>query len=101
AAWADAPLPLPVVELCGSGTAAEKHAIAAAAAGSLGLDLHALAAYDLPTTPHERDVLLRLWAREATLSGSALLLDAEGLDAGDAARAAAVRHALEHTPGPV
>ena len=101
AAWTAAASPLPVGELCGRGGPGEKRALASATAARLGLALHVLDAHALPTTPHELDVLLRLWAREATLSASALLLDADGLDASEAPRAAAVRQALEHAPGPV
>ncbi|HUI06067.1 MAG TPA: ATP-binding protein [Verrucomicrobiae bacterium] len=75
--------PLPVVQLCGHDTAA-KRTVAAASCTALGLSLHALAAPVLPNDPRELDTLIRLWEREAALSASALLLDCDDVETGDA-----------------
>ncbi|HYU31535.1 MAG TPA: ATP-binding protein [Thermoanaerobaculia bacterium] len=80
---------LPVAEL--SGLEMEgKREIAAAAARALGLSLLDLQAAALPTAPAELDGLVRLLGREAALTRAALLLDAQELDAADAARDAAL-----------
>jgi hypothetical protein len=77
----------PVVQLCGPDLVA-KHAVAAAAAAALGLSLHVLAAPDVTSLPHEREVLTRLWEREAVLSSSALVIDVDDADAPEVARQA-------------
>lgn len=75
----------PLLQLCGEAPAGT-HAVAAAACVKLGLRLYVLQAADLPLNPAEREMLARLWEREAALTGSALLLDCEELDAGEAAQ---------------
>jgi hypothetical protein len=85
---------LPVVQL-GGGDAAGKRAIAASACAELGLRLMTLNAFVLPTDARDLDGLIRLWEREAVLSGSALLLACDDLDSTDAARAFAVTHLIE------
>ncbi|HEY6891032.1 MAG TPA: ATP-binding protein, partial [Solirubrobacter sp.] len=55
-----------------------KRALAAAACAALGMRLHRLRAADVPLAAPERDTLAHLWEREAVMTGSALLLDAEG-----------------------
>jgi ATPase family associated with various cellular activities (AAA)/Winged helix domain, variant len=86
----------PVVQLCGCDAAASR-AVAAAAAGELGLWLHALRARDLPGRVDERAVLARLWERDAFLGSSGLLVEWEGDDGVDAARAAVAF--IEQTAG--
>ncbi|MDX1530153.1 MAG: ATP-binding protein [Rhodothermales bacterium] len=86
---------LPAVLLCGT-EAASKPAIAAAACARLGLGLYRMPAAVLPAGPHEADALLRLWAREAVLSGSALLLGV-----GDDGDAALTRRFVEEVEGPL
>ncbi|MFE1800210.1 ATP-binding protein [Streptomyces sp. NPDC059517] len=54
--------------------------IAAAAAGRSGLALYAMNAEDIPTAPADRDLLARLWQREAILLPAALLVEAGELD---------------------
>ncbi|HZF09070.1 MAG TPA: ATP-binding protein [Thermoanaerobaculia bacterium] len=102
AAWSAAAgrTALPVVQLCG-GDSAGPRAIALAASAALGLQLHELRAAAVPTAPAELDGLLRLWEREAALSGSALLLDAFDLDPGDMAREGAVARLVEDVRGPL
>ncbi len=73
---------LPVLQLCGDASA-EKRAVAAGIGARLGLTPAVMAAHTLPQTPHEFDVLVRLWEREAILGGRALALDAGTLDAGE------------------
>lgn len=89
---------LPVAQLCGSETAS-KRAIAAAACESLELNLCTLSAYALPASPAEFEALIRLWEREAILSGSALLLDCDNVDTSDAARERAITHLIETLNG--
>jgi AAA+ superfamily predicted ATPase len=75
---------IPVVELCGDEPAAIR-SIAALAAELVRLELHTVAARNVPTQAAEIDLFVRLWHREAFLSGSALLLecdDRESVDAG-------------------
>jgi hypothetical protein len=95
---------LPVIQL--RGVAADCRPIAAAAARLLGLGAVSLMAERLPSSPAELENLLRLWEREAVLSGTGVLfvdcddtLPAET----DSARARAVTVAslLERTTAPV
>jgi hypothetical protein len=101
-AWAraDAGEPAPVVQLCG-GEVAGKRVLAAAACDRVGLRLYRMPASVLPSGSHELDALLRLWSREAVLSHAALLLDAEDVDAADAAHAARVRRFAHEVGGPL
>ncbi len=93
-----------VVQL--SGAAADCRPIAAAAAGLLGLRAASLAAERLPVNANDLDSLLRLWEREAALSGlGVLMVDCDDYlsaetDAGRA-RGAAVALLLERAGGPV
>ncbi len=87
---------LPVVELIGPHPGA-KRAVALAVARHLGLQLWEMPAEMLPSTPHDLDLLTRLWQREAALGGCALLLNAEILDKGDRSRTAWVRRFVEAT----
>ncbi|MES1245980.1 MAG: ATP-binding protein [Acidobacteriota bacterium] len=91
---------LPVVQLCGGDTAA-KRSIAAAACAALGLRVQVLGGADLPTGPSELAELIRLWEREAALSGSALLVDADDLDGGDPSRDNALTRLADELRGVV
>jgi AAA+ superfamily predicted ATPase len=104
--WSDAPhsKDLPVVQLCGS--PADCRPIAAAAADLLGLRAALLSAERLPRSAADLDSLLRLWEREAALSGLGVLM----VDCGDALpaeteaardRGSAVSLLLERIAGPV
>jgi hypothetical protein len=75
----------PVIQLCGEEDAG-KHAVAAAASATLGLQLYAIRASDIPAAVDEREALARLWEREAVLSGSALLVNCQDLDGADSLR---------------
>jgi len=70
---------LPVIQICGADRSA-KAEIAGAAAAWAGLDLQSIAARNLPHTAGELDSFIRLWDREAALSGSALLIDCDDAD---------------------
>jgi AAA+ superfamily predicted ATPase len=74
------------IQLCGDDRLG-KRAVAAAACRATGGSLYELAADDLPANAQEREVLARLWEREAVLSGAALLLDTDGSDASPSAAA--------------
>jgi AAA+ superfamily predicted ATPase len=95
---------LPVMQL--RGVAPDCRPIAAAAAGLLGLGAVSLMAERLPSSPAELESLVRLWEREAVLSGTGVLfvdcddtLPAETDSA--RARAVAVASLLERASGPV
>ncbi len=88
-----------VVQLVG-GEGAAKRRVAAAAVARLGRGLHVMPAEVLPPAPHDLDVLMRLWQREAVLGGSALLVDCDD-PSGDAARRRLVERFLEGTGGPL
>lgn len=89
AAWSDGAPGLPLVQLCGPDQAAMR-AVAAAAAGALGLGISMMKASAIPLNPAELESLLRLWEREAALSATALLIEAEAADVADAARERAI-----------
>jgi hypothetical protein len=66
----------PAVQLCGRDPSARR-AIAAAAAAQAGAGALAMQAVDLPAPPADRDALARIWEREAVLSGSVLVVEAD------------------------
>lgn len=76
-----------------------KRAMAAQVAQLLGLDIKIMPAYLLPTAPEDLGNLIRLWEREAALSGSVLLLDCDDVEPGDACRDRAVGHLIECNKG--
>ncbi|HEU5314866.1 MAG TPA: ATP-binding protein, partial [Chloroflexota bacterium] len=100
AAWEGASRrePPPVVQLCGSDTAA-KRAVAAAAAVQVGLDLTVLAAGCLPGNATELASLIRLWDRESALTGAALLVDCDEIDGADPQRVATAVRLVERARG--
>lgn len=76
AVWTTGETPLArraLIALAGRDVVAHE-AVAATAAGTLGLRLHRLSASAIPATGEERIALARLWEREAMLLGSALLV---------------------------
>jgi hypothetical protein len=91
---------LPAIQLCGSDPTAQR-AVAQAACAALGLNLHLLPAAAVPTAPAELEGLIRIWERESALSGSALLLEAGEIEAGDAARESAVVRLIEDLRAPL
>jgi SpoVK/Ycf46/Vps4 family AAA+-type ATPase len=66
----------PIILLCGPG-GEDKRAVAAVSCAALELHMHAIRAADIPAAAADRETLARLWEREAILSNSALLIDAE------------------------
>lgn len=75
----------PVIQLCGNDQAG-KRSVAAAVCGALGLQLHSMRAMDLPGSSSEREILSRLWEREALLNVGALLIDDEDAQGPESAR---------------
>ncbi|MBZ4415589.1 ATP-binding protein [Myxococcus sp. RHSTA-1-4] len=85
--------PLPLVHLQG-GDAVTQRAIAATACARLGLGLQALRVADLPTSAADRELLSRLWEREAALSETALLMVCEEAPGAEALRAVSLADRL-------
>jgi hypothetical protein len=77
----------PIAQLSGRDASA-KEAVVAAACDALGLGVYALDASDVPSTASERDLLARLWEREAVLGSSVLYLHVDECDGAEPARAA-------------
>jgi SpoVK/Ycf46/Vps4 family AAA+-type ATPase len=63
--------------------------VAAEACRQGGLDLRVIRAHDVPAPPADRQLIARIWEREATLAGSALLILIDDAEAADAQRAVA------------
>jgi SpoVK/Ycf46/Vps4 family AAA+-type ATPase len=63
--------------------------VAAEACRQGGLDLRVIRAHDVPGPPADRQLIARIWEREATLAGSALLILTDDAEAADAQRAVA------------
>ena len=89
---------LPLIQLCGDESQGKRD-VAAAACARLGLDLYAINAHALPTHPAELDAFLRLWQREAVLSGCALLVECGDVDASDVSRQGAIARLSEELRG--
>jgi hypothetical protein len=98
--WTQAAARLPVIQLCGSDEAA-RWAIAAAGCAGARLDLWAVAAHHLPTTPGELEGFVRLWEREASLTSSALIVEAESVERADTRAVGQVARLIERVHGPV
>lgn len=90
----------PHVQLCGDDGVAKRH-IAAAVSESLECRLYRLAAASLPTGPHELEMVLRLWTREAVLTRSILLIECDGTEAPEAVRDQALQTFLEGLGAPL
>jgi hypothetical protein len=75
----------PIAQLCGV-DGSGRRAVAAIACREIGLHLHRLRHSDIPASAAERESLARLWEREAMLSNSALLVDADETDVADCTR---------------
>ena len=76
---------LPLVQIC-SANEGSSRAVAAWACRELGLRVHAFRHSDVPGAAAEREALARLWEREAILSNSALLVEADEVDAAECSR---------------
>jgi hypothetical protein len=88
------------VQLCGTQVEG-KRGVAAAACAMLGLELYLVPLPALAAGPGELDRLLRLWAREAALSESALLVDCDGVDGPDPVRESVLARVVEAGSGPL
>jgi ATP-dependent 26S proteasome regulatory subunit len=89
---------VPIVQLCGN-EVHSKREISAVACAHLGLDLYALAASALPAHPAELDAFIRLWQREAILSGSGLLIETADAEHTEAGRESALNRLLQENRG--
>jgi len=69
--------PWPVVQLGGDDPLGHED-VAAEVARRLGLELYAVAAADLPSSPGELHAFATLWQREAVMSAGALLIERSG-----------------------
>src|SRR5947209_4815041 len=102
AAWsrsAGTPL-LPIIQLCGTETAAKRN-IAAAACDALGLNVSRIVAHVVPTSAGELDALIRLWEREAALGASALYLECDEVDTSEVGRERIIDRLIESVHGVV
>ncbi len=93
-------LKLPILQLCGN-EVASKRPIAALACHYVGLDLYAIPAYALPTTPNDLKQFKLLWEREVALASCALLIDCDDLEGADAAREGTIAYLCEWMRSPV
>ena len=91
--------PLPILQLIGA-SSSDTRAVAAALSARLGRGLYTMDAHVLPDKPHEGDVLMRLWEREAILSGGVLLI-AVGEQQATTDMSASLRHFLSTTDAPL
>ena len=89
---------IPAVQLCGD-EPRSKRDVGAAACAELGLDLYAIHAHALPIHPVELDAFLRLWQREAVLSGCGLFIDCNDADPNDASRQNALARLFQELCG--
>ncbi|MDD4652742.1 MAG: hypothetical protein PHQ34_10985 [Methanothrix sp.] len=77
----------PIIELLGADSEA-KQDVAAFACSQIGLLVYAISSEDIPLLSADRDKFVRLWVREAFLSGAALLVDCEDLEGRERTHAA-------------
>ncbi|MBN1569769.1 MAG: ATP-binding protein [Acidobacteria bacterium] len=76
-----------VIQLSGKEKSSKRN-IAAAVCGRLSLGLYAVSMQSIPSNPAELDTLIRLCAREAALTGAALLLEFDEFESPDLTRTA-------------
>jgi SpoVK/Ycf46/Vps4 family AAA+-type ATPase len=72
-----------------------KRAVSSAACKMAGRSLWLMPAQFIPLSPDELGAFIRLWEREAALSGSVLLLECDDVDLSDKARHAAISKLVE------
>ncbi|SOE87096.1 ATPase family associated with various cellular activities (AAA) [Burkholderia sp. YR290] len=97
---ASATTTLSVVQLCGEDIDATR-AMAAAACALIGAGLYSMSIHSLPYHAAELDAFVRLWQREAALSGFGLLLETSDGESPDSARELALTRILEEIKGPL
>ena len=90
----------PIIQLRGDSIAI-KQSIAAAAGERIGMRMSIAPVESIPVVPQDAESFGRLWEREAALSGTALLVDAHELDAGESARSTTVARFLDRARGVV
>jgi hypothetical protein len=91
---------LPAIQLYGEEPEA-KRSVAAAVCLARGLQLRVLSAELLPKQSDELAAFVRLWEREAALSGSAILLDCHGLEDHDITQSSAIMRFIECLRGAI
>ncbi len=77
----------PIIQLSGTDRDA-KRSIAAVALAEMGIGLFCMNAEEIPVAAAEREILARLWEREAFLSNCALMIDFEEIERGERMNAA-------------
>jgi hypothetical protein len=98
ASWSGSATVTPAILLCGADDEAKRD-IAAAASAATGLGLAAVPLDAVPTGPAELLGFLRLWEREAILSGTALYVDASTLETSDTPRVSALLRLVHQLAG--
>ncbi|MDF5730994.1 MAG: ATP-binding protein [Rhizonema sp. PD38] len=93
-------LKLPILQLCGN-EVASKRPIAALACHYLELNLYAIAAHALPTTPSDLKQFKLLWEREVVLARCALLIDCDDLEGADTGKEGTITYLCEWMLSPV
>ena len=89
---------IPPVILLGGERQASKIEIASAVCRKLGMGLYRLEAAEIPDQTASRELLARVWEREAALGNYALLLDGEDLEGTQAIHAVAAFMETLHSP---
>ena len=94
----DGNAPLPVIQLSGHDVAMQFD-LAAWACARLGIHLCMIRSRAIPTGPSDLEGFIRLWEREAFLTGSALIIDCHEGDPSDAAVDSALIRLVENIGG--
>lgn len=89
---------LPVIQLCGDNSH-DKESMAAYVCAQLGVNLHTLSVFTIPSTIRELTELSVIWNREAALKSAALLIDYTELDTTDKTRMQYVHRFIEQVQG--
>lgn len=89
---------LPVIQLCGAEPTSKK-IIASKVCKILNATLCVIPATVIASVPSELENFIRLWEREAVLSGSALLLDCDRIEMTDSVRTTAIERLIERVNG--
>jgi len=77
----------------------DKRGIAFQVSQILDLDMQIMSAHLLPTSAEDLDSLIRLWDREAILSGIILMLDCDEINNNDTSRERSINHLVESIEG--
>ncbi len=90
----------PPAQLCGTDVA-DKRAVAASACAMLGFHLLVMPSHVVPRGVADLDLFIRLWEREAALDPSALMVECDDADTGDAQGQAAIKRLVESLQSPL